>query len=109
VSTLSTHVLDVALGKPAAGVHVTLERVSDGVVLGEGLTDADGRLLDFVRSGALAADVYRLRFAIGEYFSATQRSTFFPEVVVVFSVGGDERYHVPLLISPFGYSTYRGS
>ena len=107
MSTLSTHVLDTALGKPAAGVHVSLARASDGVVLGDGHTDPDGRLREFV--GTLAADVYRLRFAVADYFAATQRPTFFPEVVVVFRLGDDEHYHVPLLISPFGYSTYRGS
>ena len=112
MSTISTHVLDTALGRPAAGVRVTLERVEhvgESVALGTGATDADGRLRDFVRGAAPGAGTYRLRFEVGEYLARTGRDTFFPEVVVTFRVDADAHYHVPLLLSPFGYSTYRGS
>ena len=110
MSTLSTHVLDTALGAPARGIRVALERVSDGETLGAGVTDADGRVRDFppMRAG-LAVGEYRLRFAVGEYFAASRRDTFYSEILIAFRVNGDAHYHVPLLLSPFGYSTYRGS
>lgn len=114
MSTISTHVLDTALGRPAAGIHVTLDRLDEGDLvtsLGSGQTDGDGRLRDFTAPGiAVGVGVFRLRFDTGEYFTRTQRESFYPEVVVVFTVrSGDEHYHVPVLLSPFGYSTYRGS
>jgi 5-hydroxyisourate hydrolase len=121
MSTLSTHVLDTSIGKPAAGVAVLLERVRDAngdaaidlrdTNLGAGTTDKDGRLREFVSAGAtLAEGTYRLRFDVGDYFARHLRSTFFPEIVVVFRIeAADEHYHVPVLISPFGYSTYRGT
>jgi len=108
VSSLSTHVLDTALGTPAAGIAVTLERASDGQRLGNGVTDADGRVRMSGATG-LAPGEYRLRFAVGDYFAATRRETFYSEILISFRVAGDEHYHVPLLLSPFGYSTYRGS
>jgi len=110
VSTLSTHVLDTALGAPAQGIRVALERVSDGETLGAGVTDADGRVRDFPpMRAALAVGEYRLRFAVGEYFAASLRDAFYSEILIAFRVGRDSPYHVPLLLSPFGYSTYRGS
>lgn len=106
MSTLSTHVLDTALGRPAKGVRVTLEQ--EGKTLGSGTTDADGRVRDLL--ARLAEGDYLLRFSVAEYFSTTGRESFYPEVVVNFHVGGGgDHYHVPLLLSPFGYSTYRGS
>ena len=110
MSTISTHVLDTALGRPAAGVPVTLGR-EDGTPLGAGATDADGRLRDLVPAGeSLGPGVYRLRFDVGAYFAAAGREAFYPEVTVVFRLGERaEHYHVPLLLSPFGYATYRGS
>ena len=109
MSTLSTHVLDTALGRPAQGIRVTLERGDD--VVGSGVTDADGRVRDLHKKDApLSEGSYRLTFYVSEYFSKAGRETFFPEVVVDFRIGGgEEHYHVPLLLSPFGYSTYRGS
>lgn len=114
MSTISTHVLDTALGRPAAGVQVILEQVSAmgvGVSLGVGETDADGRLRELLPAGErLAAGDYRLRFDTGAYFAALGTETFYPSVVVEFRiVGPTAHYHVPLLVSPFGYSTYRGS
>lgn len=115
MSTISTHVLDTSAGRPASGVGVTLERLDaaglDPISLGGGVTDADGRLRDLLAAGAsLAEGTYRLRFDVGAYFARAGRDAFYPEVVVCFHVGArEEHYHVPLLLSPFGYSTYRGS
>ena len=109
MSTLSTHVLDTALGKPAQGIKVTLERADD--LIGSGTTDADGRVRDLHKKEApLGEGNYQLTFYVAEYFSKTGRETLFPEIIVTCRVsGGDDHYHVPLLLSPFGYSTYRGS
>lgn len=107
MATLSTHVLDTSLGRPAAGVRVALESESGGE-LGEGVTDADGRV-GTLGPERLGAGDYRLRFDSGAYFTSLGIAAFYPEVVVTFSVEGDEHFHVPLLLSPYGYSTYRGS
>jgi len=105
--TLSTHVLDAALGRPAAGVGVRLED-ADGTVLTEAQTDSDGRVTSFAPS--LDAGTYRLRFDTGGYFAASEQAGFYPEVVVTFDItDAQQHYHVPLLLSPFAYSTYRGS
>lgn len=109
MSTLSTHVLDTALGRPAPGIRVTLERAGD--VVGSGVTDVDGRVRDLHKNTAsLSEGSYRLTFHVADYFAKARRESFFTEIVVDFRIGGDaEHYHVPLLLSPFGYSTYRGS
>jgi 5-hydroxyisourate hydrolase len=109
MSTLSTHVLDTALGRPAAGIRVELER--DGKVIESGVTDAEGRVRDlYGQTEPLTEGNYLLRFLVAEYFAKDGLAHFFPEVVVIFRIaGGSEHYHVPLLLSPFGYSTYRGS
>ncbi len=106
-SPITTHILDTALGRPAAGVRVVLDRLAgEEVEVGSGTTDADGRVLDFGFS-ALEAGVYRLTFHVGDY---AKGATFYPRVPVIFEVvATDEHYHVPLLLNPFGYSTYRGS
>lgn len=106
--TISTHVLDAALGRPASGLSVRLEG-PDGSPLAEAETDADGRVAELV-DGPLEPATYRLRFDTGGYFAAVGRQGFYPEVVVTFSVTDPQQhYHVPLLLSPFAYSTYRGS
>ncbi|MFC6085703.1 hydroxyisourate hydrolase [Sphaerisporangium aureirubrum] len=106
--SLSTHVLDAMLGRPAEGVAVRLER--DGRVVGEGVTDGDGRLRDWLPDGEPGAGVYRLVFGTGAYFAAAGVDAFYPEVVVTFAVADPTaHHHVPLLLSPFAYSTYRGS
>jgi len=109
MSGITTHVLDTSLGKPAEGIRVKLQL--EGAVVGSGITDADGRVRDLVAGGpSLPEGVYRLTFSVGEYFEATGRAAFYPEIVVNFRVtAGNENYHVPLLLNPFGYSTYRGS
>lgn len=110
---ITTHVLDTARGLPAEGVAVALERVGDGGAppLARGRTDADGRLRTLLPDGAaLEAGVYRLVFDTGRYFAGQGVQAFYPEVPVVFQVrGAGEHHHVPLLLSPYGYSTYRGS
>jgi 5-hydroxyisourate hydrolase len=98
MATLSTHVLDTAAGRPAAGVPVTLLD-ADGLTLAEAVTDEDGRVGSL--GGELVTGTYRLRFAVD--------GAFYPEVVISFRIGADEHHHVPLLLSPYGYSTYRGS
>ncbi|RFU43131.1 hydroxyisourate hydrolase [Actinomadura logoneensis] len=103
--SLSTHVLDAAKGEPARGVPVTLERREDGGYrrIAEARTDGDGRIRDWGGAG-ITAGTYRL------VFDTAGLSDFFPEVVVAFTVADPGRHHhVPLLLSPFAYSTYRGS
>ena len=110
MSSLSTHVLDAVSGQPAAGVRVTLERHvgEDWQPLGNGVTGADGRLRDLAPDG-LDAGVHRLTFAPGDYLAAIGRTGSYPEVPVAFTVTEDRHHHVPLLLSPYAYSTYRGS
>lgn len=111
-SPITTHILDVSLGRPAASVAVRLAR-QDGaafVELASGVTDADGRVTTLLAPGSVERGTYRLSFDVGAYFAASERSTFYPSVDVVFVVEHpDQHHHVPLLLSPFGYSTYRGS
>lgn len=113
MSGLSTHVLDTSLGRPAAGVAVRLERreADRWLELGRGETDADGRCRGLLPAGvSLQQARYRLTFATGDYFSARGVPAFYPHVSVVFEVREPQQHHhVPLLLSPFGYSTYRGS
>jgi 5-hydroxyisourate hydrolase len=98
MATLSTHVLDTAAGRPAGGVPVTLLD-AEGTTLADAVTDADGRVGSL--GGELDTGHYRLRFAVD--------GVFYPEVVVAFTIAAHEHHHVPLLLSPYGYSTYRGS
>ena len=113
MSAITTHVLDTMRGLPAPGVPVLLERVTEEglVTVANGATDSDGRLRDLLSDEyELEVGAYRLSFDTGAYFAATGVEGFYPEVSVVFAVreaGG--HYHVPLLLSPHGYSTYRGS
>ena len=109
MSTISTHVLDTALGKPAQGVRITLKR--DDSLIGSGVTDEDGRVRDLLQSGStLAEGEYKLTFSVGDYFTSSKRATFYNHIVVEFQIpAGTAHYHIPLLVSPYGYSTYRGS
>jgi len=113
MSQITTHVLDVSIGKPAAGVLVVLEAEKPGgqwKELGRGATDTDGRLKDLLASGSLAAGTYRLAFDTRAYFAARKIQSFYPQIAIVFEVrNANELHHVPLLLSPYGYSTYRGS
>jgi 5-hydroxyisourate hydrolase len=108
MSQVTTHVLDAALGQPAADVPVVL-LTGSGVEIAVGSTDSDGRVTD-LGPERLETGTYRLSFATGEYFARTSRQTFYPVVSIDFTVvDSEQHYHVPLLISPFAYSTYRGS
>jgi len=112
MSGVSTHVLDTSKGRPAAGVAVTLERweLDTWLVCAASKTDADGRCQELLAPSGVLAGCYRLTFATGEYFESDGRHTMYPEVGITFDVVRDGlSYHIPLLLSPFGYSTYRGS
>jgi 5-hydroxyisourate hydrolase len=103
--SISTHVLDAVTGKPAAGVSVTLTD-ANGAVLAGASTDDDGRVASL--TDGLTAGVYRLTFDTAAYFADVP--TFYPEVTITFEVvDGAAKHHVPLLLSPYAYSTYRGS
>ncbi len=108
MSHVTTHVLDAALGTPAAGITVALIG-PDGALVAAGETDADGRISELGPS-ELPAGEYRMEFQTGVYFAAAARPTFYPRITIAFLVTtAAEHYHVPLLLSPFAYSTYRGS
>lgn len=110
-SHITTHVLDTGNGRPAAGVAARLEaRTADGWQgIADGVTDDDGRIKN-LGPEQLDAGTYRIEYQTGEYFQATNTETFFPTVALTFSLTDPtQHYHVPLLLSPFAYSTYRGS
>lgn len=112
MKSISTHILDITRGKPAQGVPVTLEKKNGDAYskLKSGSTDADGRIKDLVADGDLTEGTYRITFDTGAYWKATGVDGFYPEASVVFEIrDASAHYHVPLLLSPFGYSTYRGS
>lgn len=111
---ITTHVLDTSLGAPAANVAVVLEWLDAygaGHPIGSARTDTDGRARDLLSPDvSLEPGRYRLTFDVAAYYTATRRETFYPQVTVTFEVrDATQHYHVPLLVSPFGYSTYRGS
>jgi 5-hydroxyisourate hydrolase len=111
MSAVTTHVLDTGQGRPAAGVLVRLEQVADGgeVLLAAGTTDEDGRVLS-LGPDRVCPGIFRLVFDTAGYFARTGQPCFFPEVSLSFVVADpDQHHHVPLLLSPFAYSTYRGS
>lgn len=114
MSAITTHVLDTSKGRPAGGLRVLLEQRDESgewESISRGTTDGDGRLRTLYPEGkALAPGVYRLTFDTEQYFESQGVSAFYPEVVVVFETApGEKQYHVPLLLAPFGFSTYRGT
>ena len=114
MSAITTHVLDTSQGRPAPDVPIVLEiqsRAGDWEVLGKGATDADGRLKDLLpQDHTLVAGIYRLTFDTRSYYSAQNNQSFYPEVIIIFEIlNAAQHYHVPLLLSPYGYTTYRGS
>lgn len=108
---ISTHILDTTRGRPASGVRVTLEG-ADGAgwkAIGEGTTDADGRVKGLMVESP-EPGTYRITFFVAPYFEAQGVAAFYPEVSITFLVAaGGQHFHVPLLLNPFGFSTYRGS
>ncbi|HEX6746666.1 MAG TPA: hydroxyisourate hydrolase [Longimicrobium sp.] len=114
MSAITTHVLDTMRGLPAMGIAVLLERADENAqmqTVARGITNSDGRVLDLLPAGeTLEPGTYRLSFDTGAYFTATGGEGFYPEVSIVFAAReGETHYHVPLLLSPYAYSTYRGS
>lgn len=111
-SPITTHVLDTVTGRPAAGLSVQLFR-QDGdqwTTIAQGETNSDGRITDWLAGQPRQAGIYRCDFATGTWMSAHQRTCFYPSVSITFALTApDEHYHIPLLLSDFGYSTYRGS
>jgi len=106
--SLSTHVLNLSTGQPASGMHVTLLRGPEPI--GDAVTDSDGRVTDLLSGDALEAGMYQLNFDVAAYFAEQSIETFYETIPILFNVQDIARhYHVPLLLSPFGYSTYRGS
>jgi len=113
MSVITTHVLDTSIGRPAEGLTVRLDVLTDDgsfLVLAEQATNADGRITNLLPRGALEARTYRLNFDTGSYFAAHDRPSFYPWVDLIFRISyPQQHHHVPLLLNPFGYSTYLGS
>ena len=112
MSGITTHILDTSRGKPAAGVPIRLYRLdgADWHLVGKGSTDADGRLKTLVPDGEMRRGTWRIHFDTGAYFEAGGVDGFYPYAEIVFTVvDAAQHFHVPLLLNPFGYSTYRGS
>lgn len=110
---ITTHVLDTALGKPAEGIKISLQKPAGDDQWEEitsGVTNVDGRIANFMSDGQeIETGTYRMFFYTKEYFEKLSIKGFYPEVVVIFEILDTRHYHIPLLLSPFGYSTYRGS
>ncbi len=111
MTTISTHILDTARGHPAGGVPVTLDVLADGAWqrVGTAVTGPDGRVTTLPPAGAAGPVSCRLVFAVREYLVRNHGAAFFSEITVAFEAGPSEHYHLPLLLTPFGYTTYRGS
>ncbi len=113
MTQITSHILDTSRGSPAAGVLITLmqQKDDDWLMLGSASTNEDGRVSDFTGfDKALPEGVYKLTFYLSDYYNKLSQQSFYPYVDVAFEIQGDgQHYHVPLLLNPFGYSTYRGS
>ena len=110
---LSTHILDTALGRPASGVEILFEKLRGGSVwrpLARGTTDQDGRCKTLLNEHELETETYRLRFFVGPYFKAQSLNSLYPYIDIVFNIADPaQHYHIPLLLTANGYTTYRGS
>jgi len=112
MSQITTHILDTTIGKPAQGVAVALcRKQQDGwEVIANGITNHDGRIADLLgKEVLLPKGFYKIRFELEAYFERFGRTAFYPFVEIVFNVDSKDHYHIPLLLNPFGYTTYRGS
>ena len=112
MSQITTHVLDTSLGQPAEGLAIALQRMEHGKWenIASGTTNSDGRIANLLLPNELlAAGVYRMEFQTGDYYQRLKTRTFYPVVHITFETFDEEHYHVPLLLNPFGFSTYRGS
>ena len=111
MTKITTHILDTSLGKPAAQVRVWLEKIEDGwaTKIGESATDEDGRATSLTPDGVSAGN-YRLYADVGNYFATTARETLYNLAIVDVNIAADQpHYHLPILLGPYSYSTYRGS
>ena len=110
---LSTHILDISLGKPAAGVDVTLSKFDENTLnwqeIDSGVTDKNGRIADFLPEGSSNNGTYKLTFKTYDYFKSQDLESIYPYVDVVFKINGDTHYHIPITMSANGYATYRGN
>lgn len=113
MSQITTHVLDTTSGNPAKGIVISLQEKdsnSNWDTLSSGITNQDGRISDLLsKDDILKPGIYRMVFETKSYFEELEISSFYPLVTVVFEITDDQHYHIPLLLSPYGYSTYRGS
>ncbi|EHQ30457.1 hydroxyisourate hydrolase [Mucilaginibacter paludis] len=112
MSQITTHILDTTLGKPAQGVAISLHQQhgAEWIKLAEGTTNADGRIANLLdKETVLPIGIYKMHFEVHPYFETLGITAFYPWVDIVFNISTNEHYHVPLLLNPFGYSTYRGS
>ncbi|MDR7090589.1 hydroxyisourate hydrolase [Cellvibrio fibrivorans] len=109
-AAITTHILNLDAGKPAADVRVTLHRLDTNLPIASATTDADGRIMHWENDFTLQAGSYLLYFAIGDWYLQQGKNSFYPEIQISFQVVNvHEHYHVPLLLNAYGYSTYRGS
>jgi 5-hydroxyisourate hydrolase len=112
MSQITTHVLDTSIGKPAKGIEIKLfqKNNSDWKEIATGVTNSDGRITDLLEKGIIAEKgIYKINLGVGNYFKEKKIKNFYPYVEIIFEIDSDEHYHIPLLLNPFGYSTYRGS
>jgi len=112
MSQITTHILDTTLGKPAANVSVELDKKNGNTWqnIASGKTNNDGRVADLLpKDSVLEIGIYKISFAVSEYFKTQNTKSFYPSVSIEFEIFDNSHYHVPLLLNPFGYSTYRGS
>ncbi len=112
MSQITTHVLDTSAGRPAAGIKAGLFFLENTLwkMIAEGITNDDGRISDLLNEkDSLQPGIYKLKFETGEFFSNSGTDTFYPYAEITFKISDGRHYHIPLLISPFGYTTYRGS
>ncbi|MBK8552641.1 MAG: hydroxyisourate hydrolase [Ignavibacteria bacterium] len=112
MSRITTHVLDTSSGRPASGISIQLFLKNDDgwKLTGEGMTDENGRISDMLKTGEiLEPGIYKMKFETELYFKEKDIKSFYPYVEIIFNIDSEEHYHIPLLLSPYGYSTYRGS
>ncbi len=113
MSQITTHVLDTARGKPAEGISITLQRTSGNdqwETIASGVTNEDGRISDLLaKDDIMPTGTYRMLFKTKNYFENQGVNSFYSSIPIVFKIHDDSHYHIPLLLSPYGYSTYRGS
>lgn len=112
MSQITTHILDTTIGKPASGVEIHLQKpgTSGWETIASGTTNSDGRIPDLLAKGEkLPTGNYSMLFEVSPYFERQKTTSFYPKVRIEFIVSDDSHYHIPLLLNPFGYSTYRGS